>query len=246
MKHLDEEELVAHFYGDGDAEAAEHLACCARCAEAFAALSADLLEVEALHPPSRDAAYGERVWASIAPAVSAYAAPRRKWLRLSLGRGLSYAAACALLIVAAFLAGRFFEQKQPHPPLAVNPAPPAKPRVVVVVLSDHLDRSERLLVELKHADVETSAPLRDEARTLLAANRICRNHAGNDPELKATLERLDHLLDELAQQPQGLTPATLIRLQSEMNAEGLLFDVRVLRTQLPEPQTANRSHGGIL
>jgi hypothetical protein len=42
-------------------------------------------------------------------------------------------------------------------------------RVVVVVLSDHLDRSERLLVELKHADAENTAlasPLRDEARSL--------------------------------------------------------------------------------
>jgi anti-sigma-K factor RskA len=247
MKHLDRDELVAHFYREAGAEAATHLAGCAECAEAFAALRGDLEEIEVIEPPSRDAAYGERLWEAIAPALPAYEPRRRSWLRLTLWQGLSYAAACAVLAAGAFFAGRIFEQKQPHPAVAVKPAPqPAKPRVVVVVLSDHLDRSERLLVELKHADTETSAPLRDDARTLLAANRICLKNAGKDPELRATLERLEHLLDELAGQPEEVSPATLIRLQNEMNADGLLFEVRVLRTRVPEQQATVRSNGGTL
>jgi hypothetical protein len=117
----------------------------------------------------------------------------------------------------------------------------------VVVLSDHLDRSERLLVELKHADaesIEMASPLRDEARSMLAANRICRQNARqqDDPRLATALDRLDHLLEELANQPGGLNVATLARLQSQANADGLLFEVRVLRSQLPEQQAAATGH----
>jgi hypothetical protein len=247
MKHLDRDELVAHFYGEAGAEAAKHLAGCAQCAQAFAKLRGDLEAIEAIEPPARDAAYVERLWEAIAPALPAYEPRRKSRPRLTLWRGLGYAAACAVLAAGAFFAGRIFEQKQPHSALAVKPAPqPAQPRVVVVLLSDHLDRSERLLVELKHADVGISAPLRDEARTLQAANRVCWKNAGDDPELKTTLERLGHLLDELAEQPEEVSPATLTRLQNEMNADGLLFEVRVLRTHVAEQPAPARPNGGTL
>ena len=47
-----------------------------------------------------------------------------------------------------------------------------------------------------------------------------RSGAGN------ALDRLDHLLEELANQPGGFNVATLARLQNEINADGLLFEVR--------------------
>lgn len=261
MKHLKEEELIEHYYGKGRSDAAEqHLQSCAECAEAYAALKSDLEEMEFAEAPMRDAAYGERVWQSIAPLLPAYETRKRSWLRSGMGRGLSYAAACALLVVCAFVAGRLWEHKQ-TPMAAKNPAAQAQPtqqsaapvreRVVVVVLGDHLDRSERLLVELKHADAgseEMVGPMRDEARSLLAANRICRQRAAraDDPALSATLDRLDHLLAEVASEPGGLNAATLTRLQNEMNADGLLFEVRVLRTRIPEHRTAARPIGGTI
>jgi hypothetical protein len=263
MKHLKEEELIEHYYGKGESDAAEgHLKSCAECAETYAALKSDLEEMEFAEPPVRDAAYGERVWQSIAPSLPAYEARKRSWLRSGMGRGLSYAAACALLVVCAFVAGRRWEQRQNQPTAAMNPAPaqpakqnaaPARERVVVVILSDHLDRSERLLVELKHADADSEemvAPMRDEARSLLAANRICRQKAAqaDDPALAATLARLDHLLAEIANQPGGLNAATLVRLQDEMNADGLLFEVRVLRSRIPDQQAGKSAgqHGGAI
>jgi hypothetical protein len=120
-------------------------------------------------------------------------------------------------------------------------------------LSDHLDRSERLLVELKHADTgseEMVSPLRDEARSLLAANRVCRQNAkkNDDPALAAALARLDHLLVELANQKGGLNAASLARLQDEMNSDSLLFEVRVLRSRIPDQQPVanNRRNGGTI
>ena len=254
MKHLTEEELIESFYGENEGGAArgKHLKRCAACAQAYAALQGDLAGASA-EPPARDASYGERVWQSIAPLLPVYTARKRSWLRLGSWQGLAYAAACALLVIGGFSAGRLWEHGQPRPAVATAAPPQAKQKVVVVVLSDHLDRSERLLVELKHADADSAemvSPLRDEARGLLAANRICRQNAEkiDDPALTTALDRLDHVLGELANQPGGLNGATIARLQEEMNANGLLFEVRVLRSRIPDQQAGgkDRSTGGTI
>jgi hypothetical protein len=164
-----------------------------------------------------------------------------------------------VLVAGAFIAGRMWEHKQIRTTVGANPtaipqkATPPQQRLVVVVLSDHLERSERLLVELKHADTgneEMVTPLRDEARSLLAANRVCRQNAekDDDPALAAALARLDHLLAELANHQGGLNAAALARLQAEMNSGSLLFEVRVLRSRIPDQQPAanNRPNGGTI
>ena len=256
MSHLREEELIEYFYSRGEvgARGNRHVESCAECAEAYTALQADLEEMEFAEPPARDAGYGERIWESLAQSLPAYAAPRRRWLRSGFWMGLSYAAACGLLVSSAFIAGTLWEKNQTSSATAARPAPPApKERVVLVVLGDHLDRSERLLVELKHADVDSAdmvSPLREEAKSLLAANRVCLKSAtqGDDPELKTALGDLNRLLDELAKQPEGLNSAAIARLQSEMNSDGLLFEVRVLRSRIPDEQGAgaNRQSGGTI
>jgi hypothetical protein len=259
MKHLDDDELIEHYYSpDACTGVAEHLASCAECAQAFRALRCDLGEFCAVEPPARDDAYGEQVWRSLRPALASYEKPKRSWRHPTLWKGLSYAAACGLLIACAFVAGRQWERKlsqtaiASHPPQQAQPAPvPPQQRVVVVVLSDHLERSERLLVQLKHADAdseETISPLRDQARVLLAANRICRQDANKtgDPELAPALDRLDHVLAQLANHPGPLSAAEITRLQDELNASGLLFEVRVLRTRIPVQRTAARAIGGTI
>jgi hypothetical protein len=250
MNHLTEEELVAHVYAESGKDGVEqHLEACAECARAHHALRSELVEMKFAEVPMRDAFYGERVWESISGLVPAYQVRKESWFHGWLGRGFGYAAACAALVTCAFIGGRLWEHRhaqsvarnhpeQTHPAVVQVPQ-----RVVVVVLSDHLDQSERLLVELKHADGDNAnmlSPLRDEARSLLAANRICRQNAkhSDDPALETALDRLDHLLVELANQPGGLNSTTIARLQEEMNKDGLLFEVRVLRSR----QTASTGH----
>jgi hypothetical protein len=259
MKHLNEEEMIEQYYKQGKARARRHLEACAECAEDFAAFKSDLDAIQSAELPARDAAYGERVWRSIAPFLPVYEERKRSWLRGGAWRGLSYACACAVLVAGAFIAGRMWEHKQIRTTVGANPtaipqkATPPQQRLVVVVLSDHLERSERLLVELKHADTgneEMVTPLRDEARSLLAANRVCRQNAekDDDPALAAALDRLDHLLAELANHQGGLNAAALARLQAEMNSGSLLFEVRVLRSRIPDQQPAanNRPNGGTI
>jgi hypothetical protein len=259
MKHLNEQELIEQYYKQGKARAMRHLEACAECTEDFAAFKSDLDALRSAELPARDAAYGERVWRSIAPCLPVYEARRRSWLRGGVWRGLSYASACAVLVAGAFIAGRVWEHKQIRTTAGANsttvpqPAAPPQQRLVVVVLSDYLERSERLLVELKHADAgseEMVTPLRNEARSLLAANRVCRHNAekDDDPALAAALARLDHLLVELANQHDGLNAAALGRLQEEMNSGSLLFEVRVLRSRIPDqkPAANKRPNGGTI
>jgi uncharacterized membrane protein YccC len=196
-----------------------------------------------VEPSERGAEYGEQVWRAIAGSLPTYSAVLpRPWYRRGLWLGLSTASACAAMMAAAFYAGRIWEHR--HHTHTVNahhiaPTPAAPPpRVVVVVLSDHLERSERLLVELKHAqasDTELALPLRDEARSLLPANRKARQDAAQsgDPALAAALDHLDELLNQLANQPGGLNATAIARLQDEMTHDGLLFKVRVLRSRIP-------------
>jgi hypothetical protein len=270
MIHLSEEELIAHLYGEADNTAVSgHLDGCVSCSRAYDALRADLAEMKFVDPPARDAFYGERVWASLSTLLPARRPRKRNLLGLrSLGlgnlgvgswKGLSYAAACILLGVCTFIGGRLWERKQArrtadlHSAQRLRSVMHAPQRVVVVVLGDHLDRSERLLVELKHTDAgnaELVSPLREEARSLLADNSLCRQKAlhADDAALTDALDRLDHLLRVLADQPEGLSSTTLTQLQHEIDAGDLLLDVRVLRSRLPKQETAasGQTKGGVI
>jgi hypothetical protein len=108
-----------------------------------------------------------------------------------------------------------------------------------------------LLVELKHADITNAdiiSPLQEEAKSLLASNRVCRESLTQigDPALATFLDHLGRVLDELASEPGGLNGANITRLQDEINSDDLLFKVRVLRSRVPERQTggAVQPHGG--
>jgi hypothetical protein len=253
MKHLTEEELIAQALNEGTSAVENHLTACAECADSYLVLLTDLAAMKSMTPPNRDQLYGERVWESLAPTLAAYEArkwswPRRNWHGAAMGRGLGYAGLCALLMVGAFFAGRQWEHWKQGPPTArvEHAVQQAKQPIVVVVLDDHLDRSERFLVRLKHADLDSAAlasPMRDEARSLLAANKVCRQKAAqtSDPELTTALDHLDQLLAEAANEPGGLNASSIAKLQEEMNSDGLLFEVRVLRSRIANRKTAENN-----
>ena len=222
------------------AERERHLKACPACAKSYAELRRDLGAVKPLAPPARGEDYGDQVWQSLRASLPAYEKPRRRTLS-QFWQPLAWATACAMLVAVAFYAGRQFQRKQ-TPAVAVAVDPHARQRVVIVVLGDHLDRSERLLVELNHTgahDGWEATPLRTEARELLATNRLVRQSAIETGDLgaEASLDRLERLLVELANQPDGQSEADLNRLRQEMNTDSLLFDIRVLRSRVNHPAT---------
>lgn len=265
-EHVNTEELVEMYYNEAAPErhesARKHLDDCAECATAYRSLENDLKALWTLEAPERGEDYGEQMWRRVAMALPAAAPspqsrPRaaRGW-RPWLWMGLSYAAGCAVLATSAFYVGTRWEHRQHLQREAARaakrqPAAPQKPRVVVVVLGDHLDRSERLLVELKHADPESAQqdwPFREEAKGLLAANQVFRDDAqkSGDEAMAQALDKLQRLLEQIANQPGGFNAASLTRLQQEMTSEGLLFKVRVLRSKNPHPDATVRvvANGG--
>jgi hypothetical protein len=252
MKHLEEAELVEYYYQESanTGERERHLKACPVCAQRYAELCRVLEAVATPTPPARSEDYVEQVWQSIAASLPVYEKPKSIWTRYY--RPLGWAAACVLLVAVAFVAGRRWERKQASS-VAVAVDPQARQRVVIVVLGDHLDRSERLLVQLNHADGNdlSALPLRSEARELLASNRLVRQSAmrAGDLNVEGSLDRLERLLMELANEPDTLTEADLNRLRQEMNTDGLLFDIRVLRSRVsspaPEQQGASKATKGV-
>jgi hypothetical protein len=241
MNHLTDEELVEQYYAAGaEADAAgAHLRECAHCAAALKALEGDLAVLRPVSIPERDENYAQQMWARVEASLPARAAKSNAVRRFALWRGLAYGAGCAVLVAGGFFVGRAWEHRHAVTTAHVAPAPTtsSQPKVVVVVLGDHLDRSERLLVELKHASADAAdlGPLPDEARSLLAANRVFRDDAMSegDPSLTTALDHLDRVLTEIANRPGGLDADAAARIRDEMNADGLLFEVRVLRSKNP-------------
>lgn len=242
MRHYTEEELVEQYYSASrvPGAAATHLDECADCAAAFAALEIDLAAMRPVEIPEKSEHYGEQMWSRVQAALPPRSLPAARNPRVALWRGLAFAAGCAVLIMGSFYGGRIYEHLHQPPAIQGQRQAPVSPqqKVVVVVLGDHLDRSERLLVELKHADPESPElvkPLTEEARALLAANRVFRDDAQRegDPALTQALSHLDKVLTEVANRPGGLDAAALNQIRNQMNADGLLFEVRVLRSKNP-------------
>jgi hypothetical protein len=246
MNHISEEHLIDYYYGEAESPAAisQHLEACGDCAQAYALMISDLECIKPIAVPQRNAAYVEDVWRSIRESVPAYEPSKRRsgWNWFSLNWSLAAAAMACLLLVAAFFAGRQWEHRSGATAVNVANGEQGRQRVVLLVLGDHLDRSERLLVELKHAEPSTEAPLQAEARDLLAANRLYRESVKQqDPALASALDHLERVLVEVSNEPAGLSQAKLDELQKEMNTDGLLFEVRVLRSRVQED--ANQKRG---
>jgi hypothetical protein len=241
MKHLTQEELIEHYYSEDfyKVEAELHLQACKHCSQAYDELGKLLGGIRGPEPPARSAEYGNEVWRSIQGSLAPY--PKKSKVIRMPWRQFGLVAACLLLVATAFFAGRIWEHA--HTKLSIAAVPSTeKTRVVLFVLGDHLDRSERLLVQLNHAggeDADASLPLQAEARQLLTDNRLYRQsvtHA-NDPLLSAALDHLERVLLEVANAPGDLDSEEIARIEKEMNTEGLLFQIRVLRTKVAGQQT---------
>lgn len=144
--------------------------------------------------------------------------------------------AVAVLIVAAFLAGRLAERTS-HP--AQSAQGPAPERVLLVALGDHLDRSEMLLVELSHADSPQDMDLASERKTadeLVSANRLYRQTAlrVGDRATVALLDQLERVLLEVAHQPDNPSAADLRQIRDQIQSGQLLFKVRVVQLNVKD------------
>lgn len=247
MNHVSEEEMVDLYYGEGANEVDAHLKACRQCSAQYAELKRSLDAISPIAVPPRSAEYGDRVWETLRPQLVPYERKRTVWGAWANWRSAALAAGFAIVLAAVFLGGRYWERATTkRPDIAANSQ--TGQRVVLVVLTDHLDRSERMLVQLEHAapdNGKANAQLQSEARELLASNRLYRVTASNagDPELAGALDRLEGVLAEIANDPD-LTARDIERVRQNMNTKGILFEIRVLRSRNSDQESGARIEKG--
>ena len=234
MNHLTDEQLVEHYFAeDANRVVAEtHLRICRRCEQVYEEISSTLA-VQAPEPPAREPGYGKQLWQSIQVPLRPY--PEISKRRYFSWPRLVFAGACLLALAAAFFGGTLWQTSRTHPSQATTPSQ-AKERVVLVILDDHLDRSERLLVRLNHAGAEpedSDDSLQAEAKQLLPDNRLYRQALSgeSDPMMATALDHLERVLLEVANSPDKLNSTEIARIEQEMNTDSLLFQIRVLRAK---------------
>jgi hypothetical protein len=229
--HPSTDDLVLHYYREAESgpEIDRHLEGCAACRTAFEAVRTTLAAVEAETPPERSADYGEVVWRRLQPKLEA---PRRLRRAMPWPRLLGTAALAASL-VAAFLLGRFL----PRP--GEGTSGPVRERILLVAVGDHLERSQVVLLELLNADPRVPLDVTAEQRSaedLLSANRLYRQAAvrSGDAGVARVLDELERVLVEVANGPSELAPDDLAALRRRIEAQGVLFRVRVIGSQIRE------------
>jgi hypothetical protein len=247
MRHLAEEDMVMHYYGEADEgrRAGAHLAECEECRRTFDDLSKTLRAMTAIDVPERDDSYGAQVWSQIQSGLEVPEARSRRqrasafftWPRLAT------AGALAVLLVAAYVAGRSSAPpavtREPQRSEAVSAS--VRERILLVAVGEHLERSRVVLTEISNRNGGEPADISSEqaiASDLVASNRLYRQAAvrSGDPAVAAVLEDLERVLVEIANSPSAASHDDLARLREQIQSEGLLFKVTVMGASVSRRQ----------
>ncbi|MGZ7080947.1 MAG: anti-sigma factor family protein [Thermoanaerobaculia bacterium] len=248
MQHLTEEQLILHHYRDDDAPSAtaEHLNSCADCRAQYETLRRVLALVSDLPVPERGDDYADAVWNRLRWRLDRK--KRRAWQSL---------VSVAAILAIAFVTGQWWEARQHRNSDRVTVAgnnaalvssaartqSATADRLLIVVVGDHLESSERMLTELANADPKKQLDVgshQKRAQELVASNRIYRQTASDrgDKRMVSILSDLEPVLLELANAPSTLTPDQVQALQRRIDAQGLLFKVRLISAQTAGGESA--------
>jgi len=247
MNHLSEEQLILHYYGEeGEALAAEqHLEQCEECRLLYGSLQRVLNVVDSLPVPVRGPEYGAQVWNRIQHRLPA----RRRLFELPAPwRWAAASAAFAGLLIAAFLAGRFYPPGVHRPVQMAAADVPAGDHVLLVAVGDYLERSQMVLIELANANPHGALDISHEqerAADLVSESRLYRQSAARtgNADVAGVLDELDRVLLEISHAPSRISPEELENLRQRLEAEGILFKIRVLGSNVrnqQEPASAVR------
>ena len=236
--HYTDDDLTLYFYGEHreSAHVDTHIAHCAGCAATFREIVATLALVDGLPEPTRDERYGLAVWQRLRPVLP----PRRTaWSGLWRARPAALATAALLLAAVTFVAGRYWPATPP-PAMASNPAststadPLATERARIAAIADHLERSERVLLDLTNDAPMADVPVQAAVRDLLDVNRLYREAAteAGDSTVATVLDDLERALLDIFHAPTTLTAGELAVVRARLDAAALLFKIRILSHEL--------------
>jgi len=248
MTHLTDDDLVLYFYAEGEAlpGSLAHLEACVVCRERLDELERTMSAVSASRVPERDESYGRVVWARVQAQLDQPEPSRwRGWLSLEwLTRPrLAYAGGLAVLLVAAFVAGRNWPAPRDSQPAEMVAATASRSteaeahRMLLESVTGHLERSAMVLTEVANVRTAGAMDLSEEqsrAGDLVASNRLMRQTAtrAGDAGLADVLEQLERVLLEITNSPSPMPQGTLDAIRTRIESDGLLFKVRVLESQV--------------
>lgn len=241
MTHPTQEQLILHYYGEETEPIDEHCANCEPCREEYRKLQRILNTVESLPVPDRSADYGTQVWHRIHPRIGR--SSRVWWAGLWEWRRGALVAAIASVILAAFLAGRYAQGPSPAPQFA---AAPARERILLVAVGDHLERSQMVLAELSNLGGRTGqvdiAYEQRAAEDLLDSSRLFRMTATStgDTATASLLDELERVLLDVAHGPSEMSGDQLQQLQKRIADAGILFKVRVFASHVEQRENDSK------
>jgi hypothetical protein len=112
-------------------------------------------------------------------------------------------------------------------------------RILLVAVGDHLERSQMILVELMNATPGESLDISQQqkiAEDLVSENRLYRQAAKRDKDasVASLLDELERVLVEIAHEPSKLSGPELESVKRRIEAQGIVFKVRVVGSQIQQ------------
>jgi hypothetical protein len=245
VKHCTDDELTLYYYGEGGRRAAtaRHLDDCPSCAALYREIASTLALIATPDVPERTDQFGLEVWQRIRRQLPEQDGPwwsaLTRWLRWDR---LALAGAAAVLVMAAFVAGRVWPRQTGGPSASATQtvsagraAEGARDRILLASVADHLDRSERVLTEIMNAPAPSNISTEQRwAEDLLRTSRLYRQDAidAGEPSVAAVLDDLERNLLEIVHGPSTIDAADLEQIRRRIDAAALLFKVRVMSDEL--------------
>lgn len=247
-QHATEEDLVLHYYGElaaaDETRTAAHLRECPDCHASYRRIQQVLMSVDeaALATPELPEGFERTVWARLEPRLQR---GQRRWVpRLFASpASLGWATTALVIAVVAFYAGRMSPRPADAPARSAAAASnQVRERILLLELGEHLDRSQRVLVELVSAPEAgaASAGERERAEELVIANRLYRATAlsAGDASVVDLLDQLERVLVEVAASPSDLSASEMEDVRRRIESGSLLFKVRVVSSDLQQRRNA--------
>jgi len=243
--HLTDDELMLHHYGESEdsARAAAHLDACATCRAAYDAVIGALEAADAEGVPEPAPDYERRVWERLRPRLEA---TRRGARFAGIVRRTAAFGALAAALLLAFALGRM--SRPPVVQVAQPISAPARERILLVAVGEHLERSQMVLIELQNAEPGDSVDIsseRQRAADLVPANRLYRSAAQNagEPGMAGVLDELERVLVEIAASPDAISSQELDGLRRRIEAQGILFKVQVVGSRVRDRERVSSVRG---
>jgi len=258
-RHMSDEDLLLDYYGEATpeqhAEMRAHVETCAECQALDRELRAVLALVDSEPVPDAPPGFEREMWARLEPVVSGFSRTnlepvvsgfsRTNEVRLKADTTTAdtawsfefprwaLAASVAALAVGSFALGRVWDTPTTSPGVSTADVRELSERMLRSEVEEHLERSQRVFVEL--VNVDDSAPVRlasdrERAADLVAAGRLYRRSAEEmgDADTRDLLEDVERVLVEIANGPEVESSNDLSEVRARITDQDLIFRLRVM------------------